>query len=353
VSGNCLTYNGLIDFVGSHIILDGFEVIRSRGRAIQVLEQAEHNVIRDCWIHDHRNSAIKVRGGSYALISGNTIHSSGNYATYGRSPDLLNWSSAISVVIADHATVSGNVVHDNYGEGISSWRSNYVTIEDNVVYDNMASAIYLNKAGFTTVQRNLVYYTPADQFPTGIALGAESDGRGGFLTDNTVVNNIVIGGRCSIGTVFQTTTAGGLINSTISHNTFVNILAADHPQTTRTICIRPNPANRNTRIEDNIFFSVDAAHLAYVEDTSGISWSHNLWSSAPPPLISGPGDLVADPELKNPYAPLVPGQVVADWYKLQASSPARDAAKAIRGIAEDFFGNVRDDSPDIGAHEFQ
>jgi hypothetical protein len=56
--------------------------------------------------------------------------------------------------------------------------------------------------------------------------------------------------------------------------------------------------------------------------------------------------------LVNPAATLVAGAVSPEWYKLQAASPARDEAKMTLEITEDFFSAIRDNTPDIGAHEY-
>jgi len=44
--------------------------------------------------------------------------------------------------------------------------------------------------------------------------------------------------------------------------------------------------------------------------------------------------------------------LTADWFKLTDSSLAIDEAVPLAEVIEDFFGNPRGESPDIGAHEF-
>jgi parallel beta-helix repeat protein len=224
-------------------------------------------------------------------------------------------------------------------------------IEDNIVYDNMRVAIYVNRSGYTTVQRNLVYHTTPFFMdgppPSGIVIATEALGTEGFSTDNRIVNNIVVGGGRCFGTLWQVTTHGGLINTLIAHNTFVNLQGEDP-----CFYISPNPAHSNTRIENNLFFQ-ESGTIADVPEGPAFHWSHNFWSGPPPAYASGPGDIVGDPLLVRPDTPLAPGTVEADWYRLQAQSPARDAAQSDPQVTEDFFGEPRDSNPDMGAHEFR
>ncbi|MFQ5421872.1 MAG: hypothetical protein ACE5EY_16100, partial [Anaerolineae bacterium] len=62
------------------------------------------------------------------------------------------------------------------------------------------------------------------------------------------------------------------------------------------------------------------------------------------------GDIIANPQLINPDASLLPGAVDAGRVRLQASSPAVDTAVFV-GELQDYFNNPRGLSADIGMHE--
>jgi lysophospholipase L1-like esterase len=85
----------------------------------------------------------------------------------------------------------------------------------------------------------------------------------------------------------------------------------------------------------------------------GMNVGHNMWSSAPPSILSGPGDTVtSSPGLASPgYAP-TPGNFDTDMIKLQSTSPAIGAGVNIPSITTDYFGTSRPSGAyDIGAYQ--
>jgi hypothetical protein len=245
-------------------------------------------------------------------------------------------------------------------------------MEDNVVYDNMLN-VYLTDSKNSVLQRNLIYCTPGNALyrkaQAGIGMGDERDYWGNpSSSGNKIVNNLVMG--CSRNFYWWTGVGGGggLVNDLIAHNTFVNsvgevnfkILEGDH---------------RGTRVENNIILQEDGSPIALVEPapgtfdggvdasfvvwlpialanrSTGIAFDHNLWSKTPPSHVAGPGDVIGDPGLSK-AGPTGPGALTADWFKLTDNSPAIDKAVALAEVLEDFFGNSRGESPDIGAHEY-
>jgi hypothetical protein len=72
-----------------------------------------------------------------------------------------------------------------------------------------------------------------------------------------------------------------------------------------------------------------------------------LWSKTPPTSASGAGDIIGDPLLAHngeQYAP--------EWFTLTLFSPAIDLAFKLPEVEVDYFGNIREAIPDIGANEF-
>ncbi len=79
---------------------------------------------------------------------------------------------------------------------------------------------------------------------------------------------------------------------------------------------------------------------------SGTSVSNNLWYGVAGGLALPSWDisaLTSNPMLSNPSA---------GDFTLQASSPARNAGAYV-GVDRDFYGNLRDANPDIGAFEYE
>ena len=87
-------------------------------------------------------------------------------------------------------------------------------------------------------------------------------------------------------------------------------------------------------------------------NNSGLSFSYNLWSKNPPSGASGVGDFIGNPNLAK-HGAVGPGEFTPEWFKTFSSSPARDRAKVISEVTEDFFRTVRGEYPDMGAYEFQ
>jgi parallel beta-helix repeat protein len=290
----------------------------------------------------------------YSTIESNRIWLSGNYAPYPRSAKVLNWPGALSLREGHHSLVKGNEVFNNWGEGILPMDTHDIVIEDNVVYDNFAVNIYLATVGYPTVQRNLVYSTNSAPFlrtghpASGIVLATEPEEDKDFATNQVIVNNIVVGNRQNIAW-WGPGRHGALINALIANNTLVNATAND--SSASNLYIFPTPAHENVVIENNIILQNTPGAIANVPNDPAFSFRNNLWSAKPPRRASGPGDIVADPELVRPDATLEPGAVKPGWYKIGRSSPAVGASRFRSEVLDDFFGTRRRVHPDMGAHE--
>jgi parallel beta-helix repeat protein len=352
-TGNCFNYEALVSVEGSYVILQGLEVQRSRGRGVRVWPN-DHNIVSDCWVHDNHNVGILIQDSTDTLVEGCRVWHSADYAPYPRPAQELDWSGGIALRRANHTVIRGNTVYNNWGEGIIPVSSRYVTIEDNVVYDNLAVNIYADYVGDIRIQRNLVYSTNTPPFlregnpPPGIVFATEPKEFEQDSQNQTVINNIVVGNGHNIAW-WGTGRNGALVNAVIAHNTLVNAAANDGEAVN--LSIGDSPSHANVRVEGNIIVQNTPGAIADVPDDPAFTFRNNLWSVRPPRRASGPGDIVADPELANPDALLVPGAVEPDWYKIRSSSPAVGASRSQPEVTEDFFGNPRTVHPDIGAHE--
>ncbi len=97
----------------------------------------------------------------------------------------------------------------------------------------------------------------------------------------------------------------------------------------------------------------DTGLLIFEDSQSGFEYKNNLWSGREIPMsASSPGDVIGDPMLLNPNGILEPGEISIEWYKISGGSPAIGAGLPVAELFGDFFGNERDDPPDIGAFEY-
>ena len=162
-----------------------------------------------------------------------------------------------------------------------------------------------------------------------------------------ITNNIVVG--CGVG--FQAKRDGGPLNEFLfSHNTVLNSSA-------EAIHIGGRERNRSSYFENNLIASDNGGDMAAVPTGQGIVWRYNLWSSFPGQGVYSPASDVVEENagLVNIAAPLKPGEVSADPYKLTATSVAINRGLIDNNghhLATDFWGATRDSRPDLGANEY-
>lgn len=363
----CYHYGPLLHVQGNHVIIDGFEITRSLGRGLLVNRpnaRVSNVTIRNNQIHDNRNAAIKIIEADHVLVEGNSVWHSGDYATNDRSGSPggdtfnpnLGWPIAVSDRRASHVTYRGNHVFENWSEGIGAdVDSTQIVIEDNVLYDNRALQIYVHRAQNVIVQRNLAYCTNNPLFwrggnpPPGIVLNNESQFSNNQTTENVeIVNNIVAG--CRQNLAFWGSNQYTVRNVLVAHNTLVNAYTNTGQQDAIGLSLSNGNTYQNVRIINNLVYQPNG-RVASGSSAAGLSFANNLWSQTPPTAVQGAGDIVGNPSLGNPNAPLAAGAVRPEWYKLQSGSIAVDQASRSGAVTHDFFGAARASQPDIGAHE--
>lgn len=353
----CFHYTGLVWLRGDHVIFEGFEIKRSlgRGMVVQVKDGRPTNVIiRNNIVHDHRSAAFAIIEADNILVEGNEFYHAGDYATPDRSGSNLSWPVAVSAIESTNIVYKSNVIHNNWGEGLSTGRGSVgVHVIDNTLYDNFALNIYIHRSHSVYVARNLVYCTNDPDFhrggnpPPGITINNETNFSGMITVDGVrIVNNLVTGCRQNFAIWSQGTELTS--NVIVTHNTFVN--ATSNPGMAEAIGVTFATGNyKNIQFMNNII-SQSAFNLGWSAGSSGITYNNNLWSAPAHSSVAGAGDLVGNPAFVNGNGALQPGLVSAAWFKLQASSPAIDAG-AFAGQLDDHFSNLRGLSPDIGMHE--
>lgn len=251
------------------------------------------------------------------------------------------WAGTLVVVKTNGATVTGNRVYQNDGEAMIIALSNNAVVAGNVAYDNFSQGVYLDNARFVTVDSNLIYSTGnsryyRDGFPgQGIAVANEAYATSNASSDNTIINNIVIGTRWGFyyGSFDN---GGGLRNSRVANNTF-------HKSAQEGIRISSD-THANSVVENNI---VSQSGLGPSYAGGGVTFRNNNWYGVNAGVATGAGDVIGNPNFVN-----AAGFNASD-YRITAGSAAAAAAADTSSIVKtDHFGTLRELPFDIGAHQF-
>jgi hypothetical protein len=329
----------LLSINGDYIHVSGIEVRNSAYNGIYVY--GSFDVIDNVYVHHNQQAGIFITNGHNSIVENSRIWRNSFYNEYGKGNGNASGISAARFGVT-YATIRGNTVWENWGEGISSYQADHITIEANISHDNFSANIYISDSTNIICQRNFVYMDPSSY------MHGYGDNIGIMMGDETytppsanikIINNISLGNHINFHW-WQGVQGGGMNNVLIANNTFVNSVRDDG------VAIAEG-AHQNVRFENNIIQQDDSLPIIYTVYNPNITFSNNLWSKTPPSAASGPGDIVGDPKLAKT------GQTFAsEWYKLTASSPAIDKAVALTEVVDDYFDDSRLAIPDIGAHEY-
>jgi hypothetical protein len=390
---------GPLGDTGNYVALSGFTIQRSSGRGIAITGD---------YVHINNNKVMQVQ---YAGIIGRQTNSSQFASNEVWDTARINaahtnakggWPAALTVWESSNIAITGNLVHNNHGEGISAWQgASRVYITRNKVYDNWGVNIYLDTVSKSVIEQNVVYETNTTYIPrfeggkenalwrelaVGIAVADEklitSPTTGTQvcgLEETTIRNNIVINARSGLSFYpyvscsslknlrFENNTivdswdygvrvvATPTITSTHTGSSFSNNIFYTRPPTPTSAGIENGMAMRfdkpgDTRFENNLWYTssgVSSGRFAW----NGASANFNEWQSASNPNVKN--NLWTDPLLANRSAFTAEGQ------QLTSSSPAIDAGLA-SSAAVDYWAAPRPADGtgdgtaawDIGAHEY-
>jgi hypothetical protein len=355
----------LITIYSSYTVFSGFEVTGTGVNNSAIIAIGNYININHCKVHD-------VIGGIY--ISGNYCVAEYNEvynacmdnSVYPGKNGFIN-SVGMSICRgtprASYNIMRHNLVHDVWGEGISTFEANYSTIEDNIVHDVWSCNIYVSDASYATVQRNFVYRTynmigtgndpQYEGSQIGILMGDEKVNPGSDHT--TIAYNIVYGCKKNFD-YWGTNGSNVLTYLYLYNNTFVNAVIDDSPQWQgyhTNILIGGDCANAvGVYIKNNIIVQKDnlITPIRFGTSTLGdFHFSNNLWYTtiAKNTLATGTGDVTGDPKLANILNPYN-----ATSYQITSTSPAIKAGVDV-GLTIDFLKNALvAPPPSIGAIEY-
>jgi PKD repeat protein len=335
-------YSVLLSVKGDWISVSNLEIRYSSWYGLMV--NGAHCTVGNVYSHHQWGSGITMTG-SYGLIENCRVYNNSLQNEYFQPHSPGTWSSGIAVCRApSYVTVRNCTAWDNWGQGIDTYECTHVTVEDCVSYNNQQN-FYISDAKFILFQRNLAYCTPGNMIQgyttqNNILMGDERFNPPS--SDNTVINNLCLGGERNIFCGKNV-----LENCLIANNTFVNASSTAGSESAG-ISINPGTYS-NARILNNIILQEGGTKIA-ANGASGIIFGDNNWSKTPPSNCQGAGDVIAEPLLAR-IGPTGPGQLTPGWFKILDNSPARDQARVLGAVIEDFFRTPRGGQPDIGAHE--
>lgn len=345
------THDGsyMIAILGDWYLVENLEIANSGQSG--VLSRGTHVTLRNLEIHHSHQAAITLTG-DYDVAEYVHAWMNGLVNVNNQSGVTGGWPAAITCArYPQHCTLRHNLVHDTWGEGISTFEATYTTIEDNISFNNQTN-YYLSDTKFSIVQRNLGYCTPGNPIDpyftqVGLLIGDEKgvliNGSRYPSSDNTIINNFLLGCNYNLAAGTQEST-----NSLYAHNTLVN--SRGDPGERANIMISAAGSCTNCRFINNLILEEDPISIA---KGGNLSWgfSHNLWSMAPDVSFMGTRDIIADPLLAM-TGETRPGQLTAEYFKLIADSPAIDQAVPLPEVINDHFLAIRGTNPDIGGHEY-
>lgn len=348
----------LVGLTGDWINFSNITLRYSGG--IGLYSGGSHNTMDNLYIYNNWEGGA-ILSGNYNLIQNSRMWHNSLVNENNQSP--TGWGSGVSCArYPDYCTIRNCTVWDNWGEGISTFESLHATLEDNVSYNNQQN-FYISDTKYSVLQRNLSYCTPGNPIDTyqtqnGILIGDEKGvpiplGSGGTRytsSDNTIINNMVIGCNRNLA-------AGQSTNNLYAYNTFVNSAGStDEPFN---ILFYAGSAT-NQRFVNNLIIQEDDRVIGYNGGGGEMAFSHNFWSKTPNSNFSGTGDVNLNGDktqianlLTRTNGQLTSGGMTTSWFKLTSSSPAIGKAVALSEVTTDLFKNNRDSAPDIGANEYQ
>jgi hypothetical protein len=327
------TGGALLELSGNYIYVSGLEVRYSS--YLGVLLSGSHVTANRINCHHSLHGGMNENG-DYTIIENSIVWSNDMQNYEGKNPagDSTGLTAARNPL---NAILRNNTVYGNWGIGLSTYEADGTLLENNISYDNYGPNVYISDAQNIIFQNNFIYTTGA--MKGGGQIGIQTGDEKFSSANIKIINNIVY--RTNHNLYCLRGSSGQMINVLIANNTFVN--STDEAGVEFKV-----GSYQNVRFMNNIVRQDGPYPVIRLEDDHpGLTFSYNLWSKTPRNSASGPGDLIADPlftETGDPYSP--------EWFMLNNNSPAINGALSLPNVTYDYFWNLREPIPDMGAHEF-
>jgi hypothetical protein len=341
-------YDGLIRVGGSYSVIDGFEVVNSRGGGIQ-LTGANQTMVRRCRIH---NIAFQALGGSGndIVLQQNEVYDSVTSNTNG-VVDVANngsgWSPAVlSFFITGTTpslrwTVENNHFHDNWGECLDALHLQDSVFRGNLLHDCYSVNLYLDDARGIRIEGNYIYNSTdkyiravGGEIAHGISMGTESAAAPVVLQDITVANNLILG--ATVGILYARFSGLGYTGIGIYYNVVAN---ARHES------MWIDAAGTSSGIARNNVFFRGGSNNTIVTNSTGWTIDHNVWPNGGQ---QGTPSIVADPLFTAPGI----GGTAPEGFRPRPGSPALSAGTPVATVPNDYACKVRSTTaPSIGIYE--
>ncbi len=335
----------MITVSGSYVTVQNLTAQRGSGAGAYLI--GPYGQLLNVTTRSNMQSGIYVSGNGHHCVVSNcdVYYNSMRNFQYTNS----GWGTGLSAANGGlYATLVGNRVYNNWGEGLSTFGCSNTTLIANTVWDNKVN-VYLSDCKYCVLSNNLIYSSPNNVFSNGpnqIGIYLADETQIPPSSDNTIVNNLVQG--CYNNFACWSV---NLVRDKIAFNTFAD---AQNHGASANFLIGSAISIVNSVVEDNIVSQSNLAQssIAYGGvSLSGVTFSHNLWSTTPPTAFRATGDVIADPLLVKSGSTSA-GQLSPNWFTLQSGSPAIGAGVAVSGFTKDYFGATRPNPPGTGAVEY-
>jgi parallel beta-helix repeat protein len=306
------------------VVIDGF-IVNDRTRAGIRVAESQFVTVRNC--HTGHN-------GTWGIFSGHaydfTIENNETYESQTQHGIYVSNSG-------DRPIIRGNIVHDNYANGI---HMNGDASEEDPGEDGLISN--------ALVERNVIYGNGV-----GGGSGINMDG----VTDSVVQNNLLYDNHASGISLYQIDGATGSTNNLVVNNTIIEASDARW-------CVNINTGSTGNHVINNILYNYHSFHGVISIDSSSRPSFVSDYNSVMDRFSTDQGDTViglaawqalgydAHSFIATPTDLFV---VPTSDFHLSATSPALDTGTVNQAPSEDLDGNPRPvgTGVDVGAYERQ
>lgn len=205
----------LLDLTGDYIEVSGFEVKNSAGMCVRLA--GKHNRASQIVAHHCDENGILITG-DFGIVEDSEVWWAASSHAYGSGS---SWASGISAARSPRgAIIRRNYVHDNWGEGLSTFEATETIIEDNTIRDSWSANLYVSDATHVLVQNNTVYTTEDSEVQTGTRVGIMLGDEKCLpcSSDITIINNHVY--KTERNFYWWQGVSDGMVNTTITGNVF-------------------------------------------------------------------------------------------------------------------------------------